>query len=273
MKRITHLLVSLVLFLTSSVVFSQEVSLKGEVALKGGPFFKGIAVANDCQDLFAFKSDGKTPIRIPFQNFFETDSEDIIKISGGKVAVPLVIHFSDGSEEPLDFYVYTDEDLGNIEIPVKVVNPSVYSESTIKYRITNNWRSTPDYETNVIPEVSETKDSLIEKVVHMPSVTAQYGSLYTLDLGGFFYVISDKKSTVPSNPQVPSTSTYTSEKWGQFNSTVEYDERIPTLFSELCARHSIPYIKTVDGKLLVPVADGGTTLSWILGRYFGIKIN
>lgn len=147
----------------------------------------------------------------------------------------------------------------NVEIEGKAANfkarvvlPEIYASTTFKYKILPNFVHGPDYDTNVIISNAKDEQSLVEKVVFIQDQTSQLGSemlysngpsfdtiraKYTLNLSGFYYIMN-----------------------------------IDPKFLDLCEENDIPFIRTTDNKLLVPVGgDSSTGLKWVLARFFGIK--
>ena len=289
MKKTFKLILVSIFFFTSSVIFAQEINLTGgKIDLTGGNFFKGVEVKDpqkSCSTLFAYKSKGKVAVPVESRKFFQPLYESV------EIANPLAqkdssIVINDEIEDNSVEQVNADDDTV-LSFKTEVVKPGVYSESTVKYRILNNFVPGPNYDTNVIPVTEEGEQSIIEQVVFIPKQVKQLSDKYdfvigkdgdsiiprdTLTLSGFFYVISDKPSKNPVD--ILTTETYISEKWGKFTQTVPTGKQETLLFSELCTRRSVPFIKTVDGKLLVPVAADGKALSslnWILSKYFDIN--
>ncbi len=290
MKKTFKLILVSVFFFTSSVILAQEINLTGgKIKLTGGNFFKGVEVKNtqnSCSVLFKYKSKGKVAVPVESRKFF-IPAYDSVSIVNPLAQNDSSIVIDDEIEDSSVEQVKHDDD-SILSFRTEVVKTEVYSESTVKYRILDNFVPGPDYDTNVIPETEEGEQSIIQDVVFIPEqeklLTDKYEFIEdrkngdrivpkdTLTLSGFFYIIDDKPSKNPVD--ILTTETYTSEQWGDFTQTIPSGKQEILSFSELCTKYSIPFIKLDNGQLLVPVAADGEALSslnWILSKYFDIN--
>ena len=244
MKNISKLLViifSIVFFSTQS--FSQELILKGsmQTSLKGGYRFNKLRILlDDCTVLFITT----TNKQIPYNSVFEEDTEFIISNTLG-----ISQTFS-----------------------ADVIKKDIYFTPNYGYKIFSEQESGPDIDLKAYSKDS----SILKAIVFIPSQTKQFydPSLAKTHTGSFEITTKSKPVELPDGSiemqeyetRVSSISSQTLTLMGFF-----YVLKSTTQIEGLCSILEIPFVKTKNNVILVPVGGKKAEVTrWMLKTFYGI---